>query len=63
LKQQLKNYHPQLIDLDIPQKMRNYDFLDGLFDVSVYNKDKKINFIGKCKDRGDSREVPRRNTN
>ena len=55
LKQQLKNYHPQLIDLDIPQKMRNYDFLDGLFDVSVYNKDKKINFIGKCKDRGDSR--------
>ena len=27
LKQQLKNYHPQLIDLDIPQKMRNYDFL------------------------------------
>ena len=55
MKQQLKDYHPELTDLDVPQKLKDYDFLEGLFDVSVYNKDKKINFIGKCKDRGDSR--------
>ncbi|KAJ3270265.1 hypothetical protein HK104_004962 [Borealophlyctis nickersoniae] len=58
LETMLKGYMPAMDDF--PEALRNHDFTGSFFDMSVYDKNRKMCCIGKTKWREDKRVLERR---